>query len=105
MPDRSPVSPGCFRFAVAAAIASPPSTRSCWLPALGGRGAGRALIGAIEAAGRDAGLHSLIGVVSGENAAGVAFHRRVGFVEVARLPQVGFKFGRWHDAVLMQKFL
>ena len=28
-----------------------------------------------------------------------------GFTETARLPQVGYKFGRWMDLVLMQKFL
>jgi L-amino acid N-acyltransferase YncA len=29
----------------------------------------------------------------------------LGYTEVARLPEVGFKFNRWIDLVLMQKVL
>ena len=29
-------------------------------------------------------------------------HRRHGFLEVGTLREVGWKFGRWHDVVLMQ---
>ncbi len=32
----------------------------------------------------------------------IRFHERLGFVEVARLPEVGVKFGRWLDLVLLQ---
>jgi len=35
----------------------------------------------------------------------VAFHRRVGFVEVGHLPGVGSKFGRRLDLVLLQREL
>ena len=34
-----------------------------------------------------------------------ALHARAGFVEVARLPGVGRKFGRWLDLVYMQRVL
>lgn len=37
--------------------------------------------------------------------AGVALHARFGFAGTARLPQVGYKAGRWGDLVLMQKML
>lgn len=70
-----------------------------------GKGQGRALIEALCTHGKAAGLHSLWAGVSGENDAGVAFHARVGFQTVARLSQVGFKFGRWLDLTLMQRML
>jgi L-amino acid N-acyltransferase len=74
-------------------------------PTARGQGLGRALLTAVEDHARAGGAHSIFAGVSGDNAAGEAFHAAMGYVTVARLPAVGFKFGRWLDLVLMQKFL
>ena len=70
-----------------------------------GRGAGRTLMRALEDQARMAGVHVLIGGVSAENAPAIAFHRAIGFAEAGRLPEVGRKFGRWMDLVLLHKRL
>ncbi len=70
-----------------------------------GQGTGRALMNAVEEHARSAGMGSIWAGVSGENPTGVAFHARLGFEEVARLPKVGYKFGRWMDLVLLRKCL
>lgn len=70
-----------------------------------GKGLGAALMTAVEAHACAREVHSMIAGVSGENQAGIAFHARQGYSEVARVPEVGWKFGRWMDLVLMQKFL
>lgn len=75
------------------------------LPHTRGTGVGRGLMTMLEDHARDNEVHTLWAGVSGENPAGVAFHKAIGFAEVATLPQVGFKFGRWMDLVLLQKYL
>ena len=70
-----------------------------------GQGAGRALMEALCEHARAGGMHSLFAGCSAENPGAVAFHAAMGFREVATLPEVGFKFGRWIDLVLMQKRL
>jgi phosphinothricin acetyltransferase len=70
-----------------------------------GRRIGRALLEALVARATDAGKHVMIGAVDSENAGSIRFHERHGFTEVARLPETGFKFGRWLDLVLVQRIL
>ena len=74
-------------------------------PVAHGLGMGRALMAAVEEHAAAAGHHSIFAGVSAENDAGIAFHAAVGYREVARLSEVGWKFGRWLDLVLMQKML
>lgn len=70
-----------------------------------GRGVGRALVTAVEDHARSRGVHSMFAGISGENPGGIRFHAALGYVLVAVLPEVGFKFGRWMELHLMQKLL
>lgn len=70
-----------------------------------GRGTGRALLSALEDHARAAGHHTMIGGLSAENDAAIAFHRRQGYAEAGRIREAGRKFERWIDLILMQKML
>jgi phosphinothricin acetyltransferase len=76
-------------------------------PAVQRRGVGRALLDALIAACAQRGFRQMIAVIgdSPNQAHSVALHRAAGFAEIGRLPDIGFKFGRWLDSVLMQKAL
>lgn len=74
-------------------------------PAAQGSGLGRSLMTAIEGLARAGGAHQMIAGVSGENTAGQRFHAACGYVEIGRVTEAGFKFGRFMDLVLMRKFL
>lgn len=69
------------------------------------RGAATALLQAIEAEARRAGMHVLLGGIAADNEPSLELHRKLGFVETGRMPQVGQKFGSWLDLVFMQKIL
>jgi putative acetyltransferase len=51
---------------------------------------------------RRCGKHTMVAAIDGGNQASIRFHERLGFVEVARMPELGTKFGRWLDLVLLQ---
>jgi L-amino acid N-acyltransferase len=70
-----------------------------------GAGVGGALLEALVERAAAAGLHVMIGAIDGENDGSIRFHERHGFVEMARLHEVGFKFDRWLDLVLVQRTL
>lgn len=72
----------------------------CW-----GRGIGRELINALVERARREGKHVMVAGIDSENTGSVRFHERLGFFEVGRLPEVGEKFGRRLDLVLMQRML
>lgn len=70
-----------------------------------GAGVGRWLLEALIERARADGVHVMVGAISAENVESIRFHERLGFVEVARMPEVGRKFDRWLTLVLMQKIL
>lgn len=69
------------------------------------QGIGRLLMSELEARAKAFGAASLWAGVSSANPGAEAFHRRIGFAHVATLPEVGHKFGRWLDLVLLRKTL
>jgi phosphinothricin acetyltransferase len=58
----------------------------------------------IERARAD-GHHAMVAAIDASNAASLALHARLGFVERGRLPEVARKFDRWLDLVLMHRLL
>jgi phosphinothricin acetyltransferase len=47
----------------------------------------------------------MVAATDATNEGSIRFHQRSGFVEVARMPEVGQLRGKWRDLVLMQKIL
>jgi phosphinothricin acetyltransferase len=71
-----------------------------------GRGIGQALLAELIARGEALGYRQLVAVIGDSaNAPSIGLHARLGFLRVGTLRSVGFKFGRWVDAVLMQRSL
>ncbi len=67
-----------------------------------GHGVGQQLIVALATHARAAGKRVLVAAIDGSNTGSIAFHERLGFVEVGRLPGVGEKHGHRLDLVLLQ---
>jgi L-amino acid N-acyltransferase YncA len=66
------------------------------------RGAGTTLVAALIDEARALGMHAMIAGVVSTNEASLALHRRLGFVEVGRLPEIARKFDGWLELVLLQ---
>lgn len=67
-----------------------------------GSGVGRDLMGALVSKARQSGKHTMVAAIDGTNTGSIQFHKRLGFTEIGRMPEVGAKFGRWLDLVLLQ---
>ncbi len=68
------------------------------------RGIGRALLDRLIAEAEAGGFRQMIAVVGDSaNTGSIELHRRAGFRMVGTFDNVGFKFGRWLDSVLMQR--
>jgi len=73
-------------------------------PAAQRRGIGRALLERLIAEAELSGFRQMIAVIGDSaNAGSVELHRAAGFRLVGTFNNVGFKFGRWLDTVLMQR--
>ncbi len=66
------------------------------------QGLGSALMKQLIAIAKSEGYHVMIAGMDSENLGSYRFHERLGFREVARFPEVAFKFERWLNLVFMQ---
>lgn len=68
------------------------------------RGVGRALLAELISRCEKLNVRQIIAVIGDSaNAASIGLHSTFGFEHIGILPNVGFKFGRWVDSVLMQR--
>ncbi|TWI52329.1 phosphinothricin acetyltransferase [Pseudomonas duriflava] len=71
-----------------------------------GRGLGKSLLMTLLERCEAGGWRQMVSLIGGsDNAGSIGLHISLGFRHVGVLEQVGLKFGRWHDVVLMQKSL
>ena len=68
------------------------------------RGIGRKLLDQLIERCTKLGYRQMVAVIGDSaNDGSIGVHLAAGFAEVARLPAIGFKFGRWVDSVMMQR--
>ena len=70
-----------------------------------GRGIGGQLCAALEKLLALQGHRLCYAIITADNEASLAFHRRLGYTVTAELPGCGYKFGRWLGVVWMEKKL
>ncbi len=70
-----------------------------------GQGMGRALLDALVETASSHGFHACFARIVAGHEASLALHRRCGFEEVGIEREVGRKFGRWLDVVVMERLL
>jgi L-amino acid N-acyltransferase YncA len=75
-------------------------------PAIHRRGIGLQLLQRLIAESEVRGYRQMIAVIGDSaNAGSIGVHARCGFQMIGTHPDVGFKFGRWLDTVMMQRAL
>jgi len=74
-------------------------------PDFQGRGAGKMILERLVALAEQLGYHAIIAQVVSGNEGSYILHEKCGFVTVGVLKEVGSKFGRWLDVIVMEKLL
>jgi phosphinothricin acetyltransferase len=75
-------------------------------PSIHRRGIGMQLLQSLIAASEQRGHRQMIAVIGDSaNAGSIRLHAKCGFQMIGTHPNVGFKFGRWLDTVMMQRSL
>lgn len=70
-----------------------------------GKGIGKQLLMALIEKAKKDGYHTMIAGIDASNESSCAFHQKLGFIEVGKFREVGYKFDRWLDLVFMQLML
>jgi len=70
-----------------------------------GRGIGPILLQALVDAAQDQGHHAVIAQISSDNLPSLKMGERAGFEHVGTLREVGYKFDRWIDLVMLELIL
>jgi len=65
-------------------------------------GLGRLIMEELIRRARASGIHTIVAAISADQEGSIALHNRLGFIETGRLREVGRKFDRLLDVVLMQ---
>lgn len=68
-----------------------------------GKGAGKLLLQALLQHAGQSNIHVMVAGIEAGNDGSIELHRKFGFIETGRMPEVGFKFGRYLDLVFLQK--
>ena len=93
----APFERAAFRWSCEASIYLRPEAR--------GRGIGTQLYSALEKILACQGHRLCYAIITAENEASLAFHRKMGYTFTAALPGCGYKFGRWLGVIWMERQL
>jgi L-amino acid N-acyltransferase YncA len=75
-------------------------------PKAQGRGIGKLIMQELIAQSEKRGFRQMVAIIGDSaNAASIGVHRSTGFRMIGTCENVGFKFGRWLDTVMMQRDL
>jgi phosphinothricin acetyltransferase len=66
------------------------------------RGVGERMLAALIERARTEGCHVMIAGIEARNEASLRLHTKLGYAKAAHLHEVGFKFDRWLDLVLLE---
>jgi phosphinothricin acetyltransferase len=89
-------SPGYNRTAESSIFLAPPAQ---------GQGLGQRLLAELIGQVRHQGLHALLAAIDATNQASLGLHAKLGFRPAGHLAEVGHKFGRWRDLILVELVL
>jgi L-amino acid N-acyltransferase YncA len=70
-----------------------------------GKGVGRALLGGLLEAAEASGFHAVFARIVGGHEASIGLHAALGFEVIGTEREVGRKFGKWLDVVVMERLL